>query len=95
MSHPQLLGEMLRARGVSRRAFLQYASAMASMLALPPSAAGVASMTQNILSATENTRSLPHLMSSVTPGHWPTHARSVVLSMPSGYPSTDCAKMPA
>ena len=39
MSHPQLLGEMLRARGVSRRAFLQYASAMASMLALPPSAA--------------------------------------------------------
>jgi hydrogenase small subunit len=39
MTEPALLGEALRARGVSRRAFLQYASYMSSLLALPPSAA--------------------------------------------------------
>ena len=31
------LGELLAARGVSRRAFLKFASALASMMALPPS----------------------------------------------------------
>jgi hydrogenase small subunit len=34
-----LLGELLRERGVSRRALLRYASVMASLMALPPSAA--------------------------------------------------------
>lgn len=40
MNEPMLLGDLLRQRGVSRRAFLKYASYMASLLALPPSAAG-------------------------------------------------------
>ena len=40
MSDPTLLGDMLRGRGVSRRAFLKYASYMTSLMALPPSAAG-------------------------------------------------------
>ena len=35
------LGDMLQARGVSRRAFLKYSSYLASLLALPPSAAPV------------------------------------------------------
>jgi len=39
MTEPKLLGDVLRERGVSRRALLQYASVMASLLALPPSAA--------------------------------------------------------
>jgi len=40
MSEARLLGEVLRERGVSRRAFLKYAGYMASLMALPPSAAG-------------------------------------------------------
>jgi len=36
----QTLGELLSRRGVSRRAFLAYSTTMASLLALPPSAAG-------------------------------------------------------
>ncbi|WP_088282586.1 hydrogenase small subunit [Ideonella sp. A 288] len=39
MTEPLLLGDMLRERGVSRRAFLKYASYMSSLMALPPSAA--------------------------------------------------------
>ncbi len=35
----ELLGDSLRERGISRRALLQYATYMASLLALPPSAA--------------------------------------------------------
>ena len=35
----QTLGELLSQRGVSRRAFLAYSTTMASLLALPPSAA--------------------------------------------------------
>jgi hydrogenase small subunit len=40
MTAPKRLGEVLRERGVSRRAFLMYASYMTSLMALPPSAAG-------------------------------------------------------
>jgi hydrogenase small subunit len=40
MTRTQTLGEMLHERGVSRRVFLKYASYMASLMALPPSAAG-------------------------------------------------------
>jgi hydrogenase small subunit len=40
MSEARLLGDVLRERGVSRRAFLKYAGYMASLMALPPSAAG-------------------------------------------------------
>ncbi len=36
MSEPRNLGEMLRARGISRRAFLKFAGVMASAMALPP-----------------------------------------------------------
>lgn len=39
MSEPQVLGEMLARRGISRRTFLAYASYVASLLAMPPSAA--------------------------------------------------------
>jgi hydrogenase small subunit len=39
MTEPKLLGEVLRERGVSRRAFLMYAGCMSSLMALPPSAA--------------------------------------------------------
>jgi hydrogenase small subunit len=39
MSDAMLLGDVLRERGVSRRALLKYAGAMASLLALPPQAA--------------------------------------------------------
>ena len=39
MSDPRTLADVLRERGVSRRAFMQYASVMTSLLALPPSAA--------------------------------------------------------
>ena len=39
MTDTRRLGEMLRERGVSRRAFLQYASYMASLMALPPAIA--------------------------------------------------------
>lgn len=39
MSDSMRLGDMLRQRGISRRAFLMYASYTASLLALPPSAA--------------------------------------------------------
>lgn len=39
MTESMLLGDALRERGVSRRAFLKYASYMASLMALPPSAA--------------------------------------------------------
>ena len=35
----ELLGDRLRDRGISRRALLEYACTMASLLALPPSAA--------------------------------------------------------
>ncbi len=40
MSNDQTLAAMLRQRGVSRRAFLKYSSYVASLMALPPSAAG-------------------------------------------------------
>jgi hydrogenase small subunit len=40
MSSTALLGDLLRDRGVSRRVFLKYAGYMASLMALPPSAAG-------------------------------------------------------
>jgi len=39
MTEGNLLGDLLRERGVSRRAFLKYASYMTSLMALPPSAA--------------------------------------------------------
>lgn len=39
MIEPELLADVLRERGVSRRAFLKYASYMVSLMALPPSAA--------------------------------------------------------
>ncbi|MBN8486623.1 MAG: hydrogenase small subunit, partial [Burkholderiales bacterium] len=39
MTDPRTLGEMMRERGVSRRAFLQFASAMCSAMALPATAA--------------------------------------------------------
>lgn len=39
MNDPGTLGELLAARGVSRRAFLKYATCMSSLMALPPSAA--------------------------------------------------------
>ena len=37
MTDPRTLGEILQARGVSRRGFLKYCAATASLLALPPS----------------------------------------------------------
>ncbi len=40
MSNDQTLAAMLEQRGVSRRAFLKYASYVASVMALPPSSAG-------------------------------------------------------
>jgi hydrogenase small subunit len=40
MSEAMRLADVLRRRGVSRREFLQYASSLACLLALPPSAAG-------------------------------------------------------
>ena len=39
MRKDQTLGEYLRAQGVSRRGFLKFCSATASLMALPPSAA--------------------------------------------------------
>jgi hydrogenase small subunit len=39
MTATKLLGDLLRERGVSRRAFLKYASYVTSLMALPPSAA--------------------------------------------------------
>lgn len=41
MSKPRTLGETLAERGVSRRAFLKYASYVASIMALPPTATSV------------------------------------------------------
>ena len=41
MRKDQTLGEYLRMQGVSRRGFLKYCSATASLMALPPSAAGL------------------------------------------------------
>jgi len=41
MRKDQTLGEYLRLQGVSRRGFLKYCSATASLMALPPSAAGL------------------------------------------------------
>lgn len=41
MRKDQTLGEYLRLQGVSRRGFLKYCSATASIMALPPSAAGL------------------------------------------------------
>ena len=41
MHKDQTLGEYLRLQGVSRRGFLKYCSATASLMALPPSAAGL------------------------------------------------------
>ncbi len=38
MNRKETLGEMMNRRGVSRRAFLKYASYLASMMALPPAA---------------------------------------------------------
>jgi len=49
MTDTRRLGEMLRERGVSRRAFLQYASYMASLMALPPAAA--ATMAESLAQA--------------------------------------------
>jgi hydrogenase small subunit len=49
MTDSQPLGEMLRERGASRRAFLKYASYMASLMALPPAAA--ATMAQSLAQA--------------------------------------------
>ncbi len=37
MSHDKTLGEHLRARGISRRGFMQFCAATASLMALPPS----------------------------------------------------------
>ena len=39
MSKPDMLGDQLAKRGVSRRAFLKYSAYLASIMALPPSAA--------------------------------------------------------
>ena len=41
MHKDQTLGEYLRLQGVSRRGFLKYCSATASLMALPPSAAAL------------------------------------------------------
>ena len=50
MNDKRTLGEILRARGVSRRGFMKYCAATASILALPPS------MIPRIASALENAR---------------------------------------
>ena len=39
MADGQTLGEVLAERGISRRAFLKYSSYLATLLALPPTAA--------------------------------------------------------
>ena len=39
MSKDQTIGEALRARGISRRGFMKFCAATASMMALPPSMA--------------------------------------------------------
>jgi hydrogenase small subunit len=39
MNEPRILADLMRERGVSRRAFLKYASWVSSLMALPPSAA--------------------------------------------------------